>query len=370
MSDSRKQIPALDLVTVADVPIKPVEWLWDGVLARGKLSMLVGHPGQGKSTLTAAIAGIVSSGGRWPTSQMKATPGDVVILSAEDDIGDTLRPRLEAAGADLDRIKVLKGVPEGKGSRTFNLRKDVERLETLSADLLIIDPISSYLGGVDTHNNADVRSLLDPLGEIVEKKRMATALISHLNKSESIDTITRVSGSMAFVAVSRAVYIVVPDEHDRDRRLLLPLKNNLARDQEGFAFAIEECFLEGGIQTSQIVWEPERIAMPDAFGGQTKVKSALEKAKEFLLQLLQLLPEKPYRATEVYRLAEQAGHSQATIRRAAETLNIVKTKEGMEAGWAWSLPGNTPEDDQDDHASLMSTFEEDDHLRDAPRQGG
>jgi hypothetical protein len=261
----------------------------------------------------------------------------------------------------------LKGVPEGKGSRTFNLRKDVERLETLSADLLIIDPISSYLGGVDTHNNADVRSLLNPLGEIVEKKRMATALISHLNKSESIDTITRVSGSMAFVAVSRAVYIVRPDEHDRDRRLLLPLKNNLARDQEGFAFAIEDCFLEGGIQTSQIVWEPECIAVPDAFGGQTKVKSALEKAKDFLLQLL---PEKPYGATEVYRLAEQAGHSQATMRRAAEALNIVKTKEGMEAGWAWSLPGNPPEDAQDGHASLMSTFEEDDHLRDATRQGG
>ena len=367
MSDSSKQKPALDLVTVANVPIKPVEWLWDGVLARGKLSMLVGHPGQGKSTLTAAIAGIVSSGGRWPTSQMKATPGDVVILSTEDDIGDTLRPRLEAAGADLDRVKVLKGVPEGKGSRTFNLRKDVERLETLSADLLIIDPISSYLGGVDTHNNADVRSLLSPLGEIVEKKRMATALISHLNKSESIDTITRVSGSMAFVAVSRAVYIVRPDEHDRDRRLLLPLKNNLARDQEGFAFAIEDCFLEGGIQTSQIVWEPECIAVPDAFGGQTKVKSALEKAKDFLLQLL---PEKPYGANEVYRLAEQAGHSQATIRRAAEALNIVKTKEGMEAGWVWSLPGSPPEDAQDGHASLMSTFEEDDHLRDATRQGG
>ncbi len=195
---------------------------------------------------------------------------------------------------------------------------------------------------------------------------MATALISHLNKSESIDTITRVSGSMAFVAVSRAVYIVVPDERNRDRRRLLPLKNNLAGDQEGFAFTIEECFLEGGIQTSQIVWEPECIAMPDVFGGQTKVKSALEKAKDFLLQLL---PEKPYGANEVFVLAEQAGHSGATIRRAAEALSIVKTKESMDGGWIWSLPGSTPEDAQDGHASLMSTFEEDDHLQDALEQG-
>ena len=356
----------LDLVYICDVKSKPIDWLWPGYLAKGKLSLVVGHPGQGKSTLTASIAAIVSSGGVWPVSEAPVPAGDVVILSAEDDIADTLRPRLEAAGADIKRVRVLKGVKRASRTHSFSLVKDIERLRGLSADLLIIDPISSYLDGIDTHKNAEVRSTLEPLCLMAEQQNMAILGVSHLNKAEKLDTISRVSGSMAFVAVARAVHIVLPDESVAERRFFHPIKNNIGPDGQGLAFSIEPRCLDNDIQTSTVVWESEYVAKPTGLGGHASVRSALEKAKDFLFQLLR---EKPYSVNEVLALAEQAGHSKATIRRAADALNIGKGKVGMEGGWVWSLPGNLPEDAQDDHASLMSTFEDDDHLRDALEQG-
>ena len=196
----------LDLVYICDVKSKPIDWLWPGYLAKGKLSLVVGHPGQGKSTLTASIAAIVS--------QLE----DQNIKQA-DDIADTLRPRLEAAGADIERVRGLKGVKRASRTHSFSLVKDIERLRGLSADLLIIDPISSYLDGIDTHKNAEVRSTLEPLCLMAEQQNMAILGVSHLNKAEKLDTISRVSGSMAFVAVARAVHIVVPDESVAERRL-------------------------------------------------------------------------------------------------------------------------------------------------------
>src|SRR5262249_25966303 len=159
--------------------------LWPDRIARGKVSIIAGNPGLGKSQITASIAAIVTIGGRWPDGS-PSTAGDVVFLSAEDDPADTLRPRLEAAGADLQRVHVMDSVAGGytgegqQQNRAFSLQRDLEALSAKLAELgnvaaVVIDPITAYLGDVDSHRNADVRALLAPQSELAAQH--GTAII-------------------------------------------------------------------------------------------------------------------------------------------------------------------------------------------------
>src|SRR5262249_30786898 len=158
---------------------------------------------------------IVTTGGRWPVDRSLCTPGDVVFLSAEDDPADTLRPRLEAAGANLHRVHVLDRVILGytggghQQNRAFTLQQDLEALSVKLAELgdvaaVIIDPITAYLGEVDSHRNAEVRALLAPLSELAAQHNTAIIGVSHLNKSAGSEALMRVTGSLAFVAAARA----------------------------------------------------------------------------------------------------------------------------------------------------------------------
>ena len=356
--------PYLNIVRLSEVEAKPIRWLWPNFIPKGKLSLIVGHPGQGKSTLTAEIAAIVSRGEPWPVSGVKADIGEVIFLSSEDDIHDTIKPRMMAADADHSKVRFIRSVAVSDNrNRPFYLKRDIEKLEDLEADLLVIDPITANLAGVDTHNNAEVREALELLRDFAERKDMAVVCVSHLNKSENSESISRVSGSMAFTAVPRAVHILIPDPDSPSRRLLFPLKGNLGPNQDCYAFSIESRILAGGIHTSAIVWEDDYVPIPIGWGPQDKPKTALERAKEFLKQLL---GEKSYPANEVRDLAIRVGHSEATVRRAADELGIRKSKAGMDGGWTWSLPDSTAEgvqDAQDEDASLMSTFEETEHLQ-------
>jgi RecA-family ATPase len=235
---------------LADIEAKPVSWLWPGRIARGKVSIIAGNPGLGKSQVTANIAAIVSTGGCWPVDRSQCTPGDVVFLSAEDDPADTLRPRLEAAGANLHRVHVMDAVILGytgggqQQNRAFSLRRDLEALSVKLAELgevaaVVIDPITAYLGDVDSHRNAEVRALLAPLSELAARHGTAIIGVSHLNKSAGTEALMRVTGSLAFVAAARAAYLVAQDPKNPARRLFLPMKNNVGPDSAGLAFCIE-----------------------------------------------------------------------------------------------------------------------------------
>ena len=161
----------LDLVRVSDVTLEPINWLWPGRIAKGKISLIAGHPGLGKSQVTISIAATVSTGGLWPVDHVPAEAGHVIFLSAEDDVADTLKPRLIASGADTERIEVIQSVRDRNRPRMFSFTADLDKLQQLKADLLIIDPITAYLGDVDSHNNADIRSVLAPLAELASRQR-------------------------------------------------------------------------------------------------------------------------------------------------------------------------------------------------------
>lgn len=338
---------------LSDIKAKPIDWLWRGRIARGKVSMIAGNPGLGKSQLTLFMAAVVSTGGEWPVDGSSCERGSVLLLSAEDDPADTLRPRLEAAGADLDRCYVLDAVRDHAKSgaellRPFNLKADLARLEKLLIELgdvklIVIDPVTSYLGGADSHNNAEIRTLLAPLGELAARYEVAVVCVTHLNKGGiNTEALMRVTGSIGFVAVARAAFVVVKDREDDARRLFLPLKNNIGNDLNGLAFALQSHVLPGEIETSRVVWENEAVSMSadDAMAGDVnEQRSGTGKAVEWLREVL---VDGPMAASEVERCARDHGISTKMLRRARESLGIKPQKQGFEGGWWWSIP-----DDED-----------------------
>src|SRR5262249_40038127 len=162
-----------------------VEWLWPGRVALGKLTLVAGEAGLGKSQVSIAMAGAVTTGGEWPCAGGRALPGDVVILSAGGGVADTIVARPIQGRADLKRVHIINAVKDASGRRGFNLSADLVLLERKISEsdnvrLIIIDPISSYLGPkVDSHVNAAVRAVLEPVSEMAARLRVAIVAITH-----------------------------------------------------------------------------------------------------------------------------------------------------------------------------------------------
>lgn len=349
---------------MSDVQPKPVNWLWPGRIARGKVTMIAGHPGLGKSQLTANMAAVVTTGGMWPADKTQCEQGNVILFSAEDDAADTIRPRLEAAGADLDRVFILDTVIEDSGSRqrSFNLASDLCRLGEMishigNVALIVIDPITAYIGGTDSHKNADMRALLSPLGELAAKHCAAVVCISHLNKGGGGEALMRVAGSLAFVAAARAAWAVVKDQNNPERRFFLPLKNNVGNDQTGLCFRIVSHELPGGIETSRVLWEEETVTVSAdqamAPLQEPAERSALGEAKEFLVNILK---DGPVSVRQIRSDAEDAGYAWRTLQRAKDSLGISATKGGMKNGWSWSLPSKNAKQIEECQSKSVETF--------------
>ena len=364
------------LQPLSEIEAKPISWLWPGRIARGKPTMIAGHPGLGKSQTTASLAAIVTTGGQWPVDRTTCEIGNVIILSAEDDPADTIRPRLEAAGADITRVHIIKSVFDNYDSagdevhRSFNLKIDTRRLEEAIAEtgdvaLVVIDPVSAYLGNGDSHNNSEMRGLLAPLSEMASRQNVAIVLVSHLNKGGvATEALMRVTGSLAFVAAARAAFIVAKDPQDEARRLFIPAKNNIAQDIGGLAFRIEGCSIGNGIETSRVMWEaaPVNVTADEILRqpADPEERDARDDAKAFLIDLL---ANGSVPAKDVFRDARDAGVSERTLRRAAQDLGVDKTKTAMDGGWLWKLAPKMAKGAEDVQPKTVATFGEVGHLR-------
>jgi putative DNA primase/helicase len=219
---------------------------------------LVGDPDVGKSYLTLDMAARVSCGASWP-ERGAAPRGKVLLLSAEDSVQDTIRPRLEGVRADLSRVIVVSSVCRRKRAAHFNLATDLQALRRLVATdpeyrLVVIDPISAYMGDLDTNSNSLVRGALSPLAAWAAEAGVAVVCVSHLRKSEGA-VVYRTMGSLAFTAAARAVWAVTRDSQDEtgQRRVLWPVKNNLSADRTSLAFCIVSD--EGGSRGAYLRWE-------------------------------------------------------------------------------------------------------------------
>jgi putative DNA primase/helicase len=349
-------IAGLDVVCMADVKPASIEWLWPNWIAIGKVSVLAGEGGRGKSTILCDLAARTTASDRWPDGAVASPAAGAIILAAEDDVGDTLAPRLLAAGADMARVFVIRSVRDEKQRRRgFNLQADLERLEAEirkrhNIRLIIIDPVSSYLGPVDSHNNADVRAVLEPLGEMAARMRVAIICNNHFSKGGGSAN-NRVIGSVAFVNQARAAFIVTPDAQDETRMLLIPSKMNIAPIRHGLAYRIEGCLIhsEGSeIATSRIMYENTAITINAdqalaALSAHGENKSEKSEAIEFLKETLKA---GPMAAKDVKKEAYDAGISSKSLRSAREALGIKPEKAGFEGGWVWKLP-KMPLQDED-----------------------
>lgn len=176
----------LILVRMADVEPKPIVWLWPNRIPLGKITIFAGDPGLGKSFVTTDIAARVSQGSVWPGDDAGSDePGSVLLLSAEDDPADTIRPRLDSAGANPALIFTIPGkrLPDGSLD-PFNLASDLSRLERRiqqlgNVRLIIIDPVTAYLGETDDHKNGAIRSLMAPLSDLAARNNLAVVLVTH-----------------------------------------------------------------------------------------------------------------------------------------------------------------------------------------------
>jgi AAA domain-containing protein len=271
---------------MSEIAPEPVNWLRPGRLAAGKVALLFGEPGIGKSQISLEIAARISTGAEWPDGG-NAQLGDVVILSSEDGLADTVRPRLDAAGADVSRIHVVETFRNETGAaRTFNLAADLDALEREiggtkgNVRLVIIDPVTSYMGRIDSHRTTDVRGVLEPLAAFAERLGVAVLGISHPPKSTPARAMNAVTGSGAYVAFARSVFLVVA-EPDTDRRLLLPVKNSLAGHPAGLGFDLDE--RDPGNGSRLRTWSGPAI------------RSRLQRMKRLPLQQRPKLPTMPSR---------------------------------------------------------------------------
>lgn len=343
----------------SSVRMRATDWLWPGKIPLGEICVIQGDPGLGKSQITASLCAIITRGGQWPVTREPCDVGSVIVLSAEDSTAKTIVPRLAAAGADLDRVTILQSIKHEHGTRGFSLLADMLALDALLGEednpmAVIVDPISAYQDTVgngakthDSHKNTDVRSLLRPVSELVDRRNVTMILINHLTKGAG-RAITRGQGNMAFVAGPRAVWQVSKDKDEPRKRLFLPVKNNLADDsgETGLSFSVEPVDLgrddQGKpIKTSRILWNDERVSITaDEAAGYDSLsqdeRGSVTDAQAFLAETL---AEGRVKVKDVERLARLAGHSLSTLGRAKRAMGVLSEKEGFAADtvWYWAL---------------------------------
>ena len=363
----------------AEIKPEKVDWLWEQRLPLGKCVLVAGEGGLGKSMVLAWIAATVSRGKEWPCGEGQSRRGSVIILSAEDDAADTIVPRLMAAGAYLSKVHILEAVrmEDDKGHRSFNLQLDLPELEKKIEELddvllVIIDPITSYLGKVDSHKNAELRSVLEPLGKMAARRHVTVIGNTHLSKAIGGSANSRVIGSVAFVNQARAAFIVTADPEDNGKRLFIPSKTNLGKPRDGLAYRIADTLLPGlddgsVIWAPYVKWEDAPVTMSAdeamaANAGSVEGRSAVEEAKRLLTELL---ADGGMVAKEVKEAASAHMISVATLRRAKSAIGVKVSREGFGPGSTviWSLASSI--DAQNSHRCSqkeMSTYAGNEHL--------
>jgi putative DNA primase/helicase len=340
----------VDAVTVklSDVVQQEVRWLWRPLLPAGKITILCGDPGQGKSFLTLALAARVSAGLEMPGGALADKPpvaqecaGDVVLLSAEDDAADTLKPRLLAMGGDPERVHVLEGMRDARGgSAEFVIGEHAAAMDRLLSRLerprlVVIDPVSAFVGSADSYNNAQVRAMLKPLSDLAADHGVAVLLVTHLKKGEASKVLYRAMGSLAFTAAARVVLCLTRDPRESERRLVLPVKSNLGQDRVGFAFRIVE---------GRVEFEPEALSgtADEIIGGgnalnEQRAAQVDVNREKYAAALRGILKAGPVPVQEVGAALEKLGLSLRYIQKRGLRAGLGIDVRRVAGGWVWEL---------------------------------
>jgi putative DNA primase/helicase len=321
-----------DIIRLSDVEREEVRWLWKGFIPLGKITILEGDPGLGKSTVTIDVAARVTAGLPFPDGTL-CEPGNVLMLNAEDDPSDTIRPRLEAAGGNPERAHFVSGT---------DVLDDLERVvRAIDARLVIIDPLTAYFGKKDSHKDQDVRSMLSPLGIIGQQCGAAILPVRHFNKNSKAPAIYRGAGSIGIGAAARSVLMVAQHPDHSERRLLSVVKSNLAERPRPIEFMLEQVG-----STTHVVWLGESQLTEDAIAASASEPDDDRNLESILLEILQ---EGPIPPKEALARLRDAGFllSERSVSRARKRFGIKSKRVGFgpQAHYLWMLPiHDTPND--------------------------
>jgi len=330
---------APDGMLLSSVQPEVVSWIWEGRIPLGMISIVDGDPGLGKSTMLADLSARVSNGGLTPTGE-SIEPGGVILITTEDSPSVTIRPRMEAAGADLNRIRVIPEIELSQTrSRPFCLPDDLNLLKRNirlhKANLVIIDPIMAHLGSdVNSFRDQDVRAALAPLATLADETGVAVILVRHLNKTSGTAAIYRGGGSIGIIGLARVGMLVGVDPNDGAQRLLAITKCNVAKTADTISFRIGNDTAAGGascvewggvvnISANQIV-----NAGPSASSGE----------QDFVRDvLLDILEDGPQPMKDVEALLRAEGISTKQARRVLRQIGGTKKVgvPGKRQYWAW-----------------------------------
>lgn len=325
------------LIPASSVETKKITWLWPGKIPRAKITIIDGDPDKGKTLAMVDIAARVTRGREMPDgSRGLDGPQNVIFSSTEDDLEDTLRPRLEAAGADLDRVFFLNEYQYG-GKKIPLLFPSavpfyIDAINEKNAALAVLDPLFGFVGqGTDSHKDDSTRrAILSPLKDAASQTGAAIVGIRHLKKGREGKAIHRGGGTVAIISAARSGLVVAEHPEDPERRVLAVTKSNLTRDRRSFSFRIVSC--DKNPDVPRVEWSPkeERINATELLSDEPGT-GALREAEAFLEQLIGdpgFLP-----SAEVYKEASRQGVAKRTLKRAKKNLKIGSWKENDT--WFW-----------------------------------
>jgi hypothetical protein len=320
--------------------------MWQGFLPHKKLVIVDGMPGVGKSTLTADIAAKVSTGATFPCGTENRARG-VLFLAVEDGVADTIRPRVEAAGGDVERVYAMSGVEIQGQESAPDLSKHIEIIRNLVIEhdigLIIIDPIMALLGAnVDSYRDQDVRSITTPLARLAEELDVIVLVVRHPNKSISSNALMRGGGSMAFIGAARVGWVVGKDPSDESRRILAIAKSNLAMmaDSLQFQLVTDEQF-----GCARIEWLGKSMVSADILYSEPN-QDERNQTDEAMEWLQDFLGDSEIDSKVAKQKAGDAGISEKALRRAREKLDVrvIRRGKGKEHVTTWLLAPHTPTD--------------------------
>lgn len=316
----------LKIISMDEVPVEKVEWLWYPYIPFGKLTIIHGDGGEGKTTLILQLAALLSRGEKLPCDSTEREPIKVIYQTAEDGLGDTIKPRLLAGNADCSQIKVID---ESEATLTMLDKRIEKAIVETGARALILDPVQAYIGAkVDMNRANEVRAILSQLGRIAGQYRCAIILVGHLNKAQGNKSNYRGLGSIDFQATARSVLIVGRLKDNPQIRVMVQDKSSLAPEGEPIAFELDK---ENGFQ-----WLGHYdISADDLLCGIPREKKS-EQAENLILEYLS---QGKYPQQALLKKAQAIGISKRVLDEAKKELNVRSLKEGSQ--WYWELPEKT-----------------------------
>ena len=363
---SEKVLPSkaplgLELLCLADVEAREVDWLWEPLIPSRMLTMLSGDPGTGKSFIALSIAAELSRG-RLRDGRI-VEPANTLYLSVENPVAESLRPRFDALGGDPARFFLLEGKSQFDADGNKHLMAvtlaDVTAIEAaivkVKGRLMVVDPIQSYLGaGVDLHRSNETRPVMDGLAKVAEKQGCAILLLRHLSKQGGGKAIHRGLGSVDLTGAVRSEILAGSPPDDLDARAIVHIKSNVGRIGRALGYSIDgqgrfEWTGESQLTASDLLAAPAGSS-----------ESKLDEACQWLTGVL---GSGARRQEEIQSLAKAEGITNATLRRAKNALKVVSRKEGLTGQWTWTLPEDAHESPEDAQRNYVSTFAKIEHLQ-------